>query len=435
VDNCESGTLANSESYIGGVSIPALPTCLINTGKLAPVLKLKFTNSGTSAARAFAVDLSSLESVISGNYTVSSNTCTSGSLLVNESCLITLSPVVTPIVAASTTTYDILSVTNSLVTVPYTSTQVSGSTSVGFDSTVTTLGFTLASIGNVPPGSSTTITLSYSNWYGASPVAPSITFQESGGTAVTSGLSVSACTMSAMVAYSYTYSCTLNAESSLTQGSYVIQANQPGTSVSNSTNFTVLHLWVDVGNAGFSTGGALYTSLALTSDGTPYVAYQDESNSYKATVMKYDGSAWVTVGNAGFSAGQANYLCFALESNGTPYVAYADGANSNKATVKKYNGTTWESVGNAAVSAGAASYLSCAIANGTPYVAYQDGSNSNKATVMKYDGSAWVTVGNPDFSAGQAWYTSLALAADGTAYVAYEDYANSYKATVMKYTP
>jgi len=437
VDNCESGTLANGESYIGGVSTPAIPTCLINTGNAAPVLKLQFTNNGVSAASAFAVDLSSVESVISGNYIVSSNTCTSGSLLVNESCLITLSPVVTPIVTASTTTYDILSVANSLVAVPYTSTQVSGSTSVGFDSTVTTLGFTLASIGNVPPGSSTTITLSYSNWYGASPVAPSITFQESGGTAVTSGLSVSACTMSAVATNSYTYSCTINAESSLTQGSYVIQASQPSTSLSTSTNFTVFRPWVDVGNAGFSAESVQYTSLALASDNTPYVAYADGANSNKATVMKYDGSAWVTVGNPDFSAGQADYISLAIESNGTLYVAYVDGANSNKATVMKYDGTTWTTVGNSDFADGEAGHavsLDLA-AGGIPYIAYLDATNG-KATAMKYNGSAWVTVGNPNFSAAMADYLSLAIAADGTAYIAYEDLNNiSHGATVMRYIP
>ena len=46
--------------------------------------------------------------------------------------------------------------------------------------------------------------------------------------------------------------------------------------------------WANVGNAGFSSDIAEYTSLAFSPSGKPYVAYRDYGNSYKATVMKYD---------------------------------------------------------------------------------------------------------------------------------------------------
>ena len=59
------------------------------------------------------------------------------------------------------------------------------------------------------------------------------------------------------------------------------------------------YAWKYVGNAGFSAGYAYYTSLAFSlSDGLPYVAYCDKSNSWKATVMKFSGSSWVNVGNS-----------------------------------------------------------------------------------------------------------------------------------------
>jgi len=92
--------------------------------------------------------------------------------------------------------------------------------------------------------------------------------------------------------------------------------------------------WVNVGSPGFSAGDAEYTSLAFEG-GTPYVAYRDGSNSYKATVMKFDGTNWVNVGSPGFSAGDAEYTSLAFEG-GTPYVAYTDVGNSNKATVMRF---------------------------------------------------------------------------------------------------
>ena len=191
--------------------------------------------------------------------------------------------------------------------------------------------------------------------------------------------------------------------------------------------------WGSVGSARFSASSAIYTSLAFAPDGTPYVAYQDVYNGQKATVMKFNGSEWISVGSAGFSAAQA-YTSLAFAPDGTPYVAYLDGGDNYKATVMKFNGSEWISVGSAGFSADMASYTSLAFApDGTPYVAYADYGTGNKTTVMKFNGSGWSSVGSAGFSAGPVTYTSLAFAPDGTPYVAYQDVYNGQKATVMKF--
>lgn len=195
--------------------------------------------------------------------------------------------------------------------------------------------------------------------------------------------------------------------------------------------------WETVGNAGFSAGTAIYTSLYID-NGTPYVTYTDFENSYKATVMKFDGTNWVSVGNAGFSAAEAGYTSLYVD-NGTPYVAYTDYGSSGKATLMKYGESGWETVGNAGFSASKAEYTSLYIDNGTPYLAYADGEGiSAKATVMKYVGAdtahptGWETVGNAKFSAGAASYTSLYVD-HGTPFVAYTDNGNNGKATAAKF--
>ena len=143
--------------------------------------------------------------------------------------------------------------------------------------------------------------------------------------------------------------------------------------------------WSMVGNAGVSAGSAAYTSLALGATGTPFVAYRDYVNSYKATVKKFVGTSWVAVGTPGFSAGRADYTSLALGAKGTPYVAYQDYANSRKATVQKFDGTSWVLVGKAGLSGGFADYTSLALgANDTPYVACRDAGNYKKATVKKF---------------------------------------------------
>lgn len=194
----------------------------------------------------------------------------------------------------------------------------------------------------------------------------------------------------------------------------------------NGTNWTL------VGNAGFSGFIMNNTSLAFDKNNTPYVAYQDRSNSAKAAVMKFNGSAWVAVGNIGFSAGQAMYISIAFNDNNVPYVSYQDMSNGQKVTVMKYNGTNWIAEGNVGFSAGQSAYISLAFDNNTPYVAYKDAGNNFKASVMKYNGSNWVNVGIAGFSTGQADYTNLAIY-NGTPYVLFSDVPNSQTACVMKY--
>jgi hypothetical protein len=168
------------------------------------------------------------------------------------------------------------------------------------------------------------------------------------------------------------------------------------TDVGNSGKATVMKFdgtnWVNVGHAGFSAGEAYYTILAISSSDDPYVAYMDVADSGKATVMKFNGTNWVNVGNAGFSAKgfdttSSFFISLAFSpTDDAPYVAYSDSAISYKATVMKFDGTNWVNVGNNGFSASEAFSINLAFSpSGQPYVAYQDWGYSGKATVMKFD--------------------------------------------------
>jgi len=210
----------------------------------------------------------------------------------------------------------------------------------------------------------------------------------------------------------------------------VVVCAQQGWAQSTPMNYA----WKYVGNAGFSAGSVAYTSLAFSSSGQPYVAYQDSRNSNKITVMKFDNTNWINVGNAGFSSTIADNISLAFNPTGQPYVVYGDGGNFGKATVMKFDGSNWVNVGIAGFSAGNALNISLAFSpSGCPCVAYIDGADSNKATVMSFDGTNWVKIGNSGFSAGEVSYPSLVVSPSGEPYVAFVDIGNSYKATVMKY--
>ncbi|WP_169458036.1 hypothetical protein [Ottowia thiooxydans] len=198
--------------------------------------------------------------------------------------------------------------------------------------------------------------------------------------------------------------------------------------------------WESVGGAGFSANVAVFTSLAFSPEGKPYVAYADTAHGGKASVMRLNsmGTAWESVGGAGFSAGNAVSPSLAFGPEGKPYVAYASEANGHKASVMRLNsaGTAWEAVGGAGFSAGATSNTSLAFGpDGKPYVAYTDIANGYKASMMRLTsaGTAWETVGGAGFSADEATYTSLAFGPDGKPYVGFWDNANGGKASVMRW--
>ena len=203
----------------------------------------------------------------------------------------------------------------------------------------------------------------------------------------------------------------------------------------NSAKATVMKFdganWVYVGSPGFTSALAYLPSISIYND-TAYVAF---SLSYggPVSVMKFDGTNWVYVGSQGFSGVNPGYLSFYIY-NGIPYVAFgsAPGTGSNKVVVMKFDGTNWVYVGTPEFSPGSSPYTSLYVYNGTPYVAYADYTNGQKISVMKFDGTSWVYVGNPLFSAGFVEFPSLCVF-NGIPYVTYIDIANSRKVTVMAF--
>ena len=111
----------------------------------------------------------------------------------------------------------------------------------------------------------------------------------------------------------------------------------------NSKKATVMRFsggaWQSVGSPGFTQGKVQSPQIAFGQDGTPYIAFEDGPNGNTARVMRYTGagtSGWVTVGAASISPGVASSLSFAIDPSGTPYVAYEDTTNSGKVTVMSY---------------------------------------------------------------------------------------------------
>lgn len=197
--------------------------------------------------------------------------------------------------------------------------------------------------------------------------------------------------------------------------------------------------WQYVGSSvtGISPGNASFPSLAFSQFGKPYIAYQDNLNGHKTTVMTFDGFNWGAVGSLGFGTMFANDHSIAISQTGIPYVAYKDFTNypHGKVFVMSFDGSNWDFVGGSTtVNNGYASYPSlCFSPKNTPYLAIKDESNGGKTSVLSFNGSNWGEVGSVGISAGWAAYQSLAFSPSGVPYVAYSDYVNNDKTTVLSF--
>lgn len=175
-------------------------------------------------------------------------------------------------------------------------------------------------------------------------------------------------------------------------------------------------IWADVGALGFTAPQSYFgLDMTISSIGTPFIAYTDQSNFDRASVMKFDGATWINVGLPGFTPAKADFINIATDQNNIPYVVFEDYANGRNCSVMKYNGYSWVYVGLPGFSAkGQVGKVSIKCNDiGTPYVFFSDSTNGGKASIMKFDGSSWINVGSSDFSAGRATRPNLAITKAG----------------------
>lgn len=173
--------------------------------------------------------------------------------------------------------------------------------------------------------------------------------------------------------------------------------------------------WIELGTNSATDGGVSNQqgtsswgpSLAFAPDGTPYVAWDNGGeHSNEIYVARWNGDTWEKLpasGSISNSVGNSWLPSLAIASDGTPYVAWQDESSSDtEIYVRRWNGMDWVEVGTGSASGGGISRnsgrsagASLAISNdGTPYVAWQDDSGGNPEIYIRgWNGSSWVEVG------------------------------------------
>jgi hypothetical protein len=188
-------------------------------------------------------------------------------------------------------------------------------------------------------------------------------------------------------------------------------------------------------------------SIAIAPDCTPYVAWTDRNHLDKHDrdiyVRRWNGSDWEEVGAGSASGGgisgddgYASGPSVAIAADGTPYIAWD---NDTEIYIRYWDGDSWQEVGAGSASGGGISNTrswsaeaSLATApDGTPYVAWADEGNGHfEIYVRRWSGSDWEEVGTGSASGGGisgdgsfSYSPSIAIAPDGSPYVAWTDYA------------
>jgi len=214
--------------------------------------------------------------------------------------------------------------------------------------------------------------------------------------------------------------------------------------------------WVEIGTSSASGGGisnndshSSYSSMAISSDGIPYVAWQDGYDE-EIYIRRWDPvcATWVEVGvgsatGGGISNTSSDSLepSLAISPDGTPYITWQD-EYQNGIYVKRFDSESsiWEEVGVGSASGYGISNNEntsntpfIAISpDGIPYIAWSDISDGNyEIYLRRWDSvtSTWIELGLNSATGGgisnnptDSTNPTIAISLEGTIYVAWEDY-------------
>jgi len=166
------------------------------------------------------------------------------------------------------------------------------------------------------------------------------------------------------------------------------------------------------------------TSLALDSDDHPYISYYE----YKWGSLKYayyDGTAWHVETVEGYGGRFGEFSSLALDAAGHPHIAYTNtGTGWGELKYAYHDGSAWhkETVDDGD-GGDVGAYLSLALdENDHPHISYRDRDNET----LKYahhDGSQW-HIETVDANGNVGYHTSLALDSIGHPHISYQDKDN-----------
>ncbi|MCY1032715.1 Ig-like domain-containing protein [Corallococcus sp. BB11-1] len=189
---------------------------------------------------------------------------------------------------------------------------------------------------------------------------------------------------------------------------------------------------------------AIWASLQLAADGTPFVAWTEYTDDTAAPpgprrvhVRRWSGDSWEPVGgpldalDGETSAGKAS---LALDAQANPVVAWAEyqpeGGLVSRLYVRRWTGTTWEPLGGALGTQEPATHLRNTTlrldASGNPVVAWdEDGPGMvSDVYLQRWTGSSWSAPVRVSSATRGALHPSFQLDAQGQVTIAWGEFAD-----------
>ena len=208
--------------------------------------------------------------------------------------------------------------------------------------------------------------------------------------------------------------------------------------------------WVELGSGSASddgisaTGIAILPSLAISPDGTPIVAWQNyNEGNWEIYVRQWNGADWVEMGSGSASgggitnnSGDSRFPSLAISPEGTPFAAWQDDSNGDlEIYVAQWDGEAWVEVGSGSASGGGISNNdkdsrtpTLAVSpDGTPMVAWRSRPDDEQIYLRRWNGEAWVELNGSasgvgiSNNPGESNAPSLAIGSDGIPIVSWQN--------------
>ncbi len=199
--------------------------------------------------------------------------------------------------------------------------------------------------------------------------------------------------------------------------------------------------WEQVGDEYLSHHKIYEHSIAINSEGTPYVLYITQNNPTwkEIRVQKFNGTTWETVGEDNIiESDQFLVTCpyIKIDADDNIFISYHFNDYNNTGQyytiVRKFNETNWEKIGEFTSLVSEWSHRSALELdnNGNPHVLYYAGNNLElgATTIQKYNGTAWEVISETTLTANSwVYHPGMAIDNDNNIYVAYANHADETK--------